>query len=46
MPFITASGYWSNDVELRQARLLLLAATGAVLRQGLKLLGVSAPSRM
>ena len=35
-----------DDVELRQARLLLLAATGAVLRQGLKLLGVSAPSRM
>ncbi len=35
-----------DDVALRQARLLLLAATGAVLRQGLGLLGVSAPNRM
>jgi arginyl-tRNA synthetase len=35
-----------DDAGLRQARLLLLAATGAVLRQGLGLLGVSAPTRM
>jgi arginyl-tRNA synthetase len=35
-----------DDAALRQARLLLLAATGAVLRQGLGLLGVSAPNRM
>ncbi len=35
-----------DDAALRQARLLLLAATGAGLRQGLGLLGVSAPNRM
>jgi len=31
---------------LRSARLLLVAATGQVLRLGLGLLGVSAPARM
>jgi len=35
-----------DDTLLRQARLLLLASTGRVLRSGLSLLGVSAPSRM
>lgn len=35
-----------DDAALREARLLLLAATSAVLRQGLGLLGVSAPNRM
>jgi arginyl-tRNA synthetase len=35
-----------DDPELRTARLFLLAAAGAVLRQGLGLLGVSAPTRM
>ena len=35
-----------DDAQLRQARMLLTAATGAVLANGLALLGVSAPSRM
>jgi arginyl-tRNA synthetase len=35
-----------DDPGLRQARLLLVAATGRVLKSGLALLGVSAPSRM
>jgi arginyl-tRNA synthetase len=35
-----------EDAQLRQARLLLVAATGQVLAAGLGLLGVSAPSRM
>jgi arginyl-tRNA synthetase len=35
-----------DDPRLRQARLLLLAATARVLKSGLSLLGVSAPSRM
>ena len=35
-----------DDLDLRQARLLLAAATGRVLKSGLALLGVSAPSRM
>jgi arginyl-tRNA synthetase len=35
-----------DDPVLREARLLLVAATGQVLRLGLGLLGVSAPSRM
>jgi arginyl-tRNA synthetase len=35
-----------EDAALRQARLYLVAATGQVLKLGLALLGVSAPSRM
>jgi arginyl-tRNA synthetase len=35
-----------EDAGLRAARLLLLAATAQVLRRGLSLLGVSAPTRM
>jgi len=35
-----------EDSELRRARLLLVAATAALLEQGLLLLGVSAPERM
>lgn len=35
-----------DDPALREARLLLVAATGQVLRLGLGLLGVSAPTRM
>jgi len=35
-----------DDPALREARLLLVAATGQVLRLGLGLLGVSAPIRM
>ena len=35
-----------DDQQLRSARLLLVAATGQVLRLGLGLLGVSAPARM
>ncbi len=35
-----------DDLSLRQARLLLLASVGQVLRSGLGLLGVSAPNRM
>ena len=35
-----------DDETLRAARLLLLAASASVLRQGLSLLGVSAPTRM
>jgi arginyl-tRNA synthetase len=35
-----------DDLSLRQARLLLLASVGQVLRAGLGLLGVSAPNRM
>jgi len=35
-----------DDEQLRSARLLLVAATGQVLRLGLGLLGVSAPARM
>ena len=35
-----------EDAALRQARLYLVAATGQVLRLGLALLGVSAPTRM
>jgi arginyl-tRNA synthetase len=35
-----------DDPSLRSARLLLLAATGQTLGNGLSLLGVSAPNRM
>jgi arginyl-tRNA synthetase len=35
-----------DDLSLRQARLLLVASVGQVLRSGLGLLGVSAPNRM
>ena len=35
-----------DDPSLRQARLLLVASVGQVLRSGLGLLGVSAPNRM
>jgi arginyl-tRNA synthetase len=35
-----------DDVPLREARLALVAATGQVLRNGLGLLGVSAPDKM
>ncbi len=35
-----------DDAELREARLALVAATGQVLRNGLGLLGVSAPDKM
>ena len=35
-----------DDVDVRQARLILLAATRQVLRNGLSLIGVSAPERM
>jgi arginyl-tRNA synthetase len=35
-----------DDAELRDARLALVAATGQVLRNGLGLLGVSAPDKM
>jgi len=35
-----------DDVELRNARLALVAATGQVLKNGLALLGVSAPDKM
>ena len=35
-----------DDVELRDARLALVAATGQVLKNGLGLLGVSAPDKM
>jgi arginyl-tRNA synthetase len=35
-----------DDPLLRQARLLLVASVGQVLRSGLGLLGVSAPNRM
>ncbi|NKF21106.1 arginine--tRNA ligase [Solimonas marina] len=35
-----------DDVELQNARLALVAATGQVLRNGLAILGVSAPEKM
>jgi arginyl-tRNA synthetase len=35
-----------DDARVREARLALVAATGRVLRNGLRLLGVSAPDRM
>jgi arginyl-tRNA synthetase len=35
-----------DDAALRDARLALVAATGQVLRNGLGLLGVSAPDKM
>jgi arginyl-tRNA synthetase len=35
-----------EDVELRTARLALVAAAGQVLKNGLALLGVSAPDKM
>jgi len=36
----------SDNVELTQARLFLIKSTGTVIRNALKLLGVSAPERM
>ena len=35
-----------DDSELRDARLALASATGQVLRNGLKMMGVSAPEKM
>ena len=35
-----------DDAQLRDARLALVAATGQVLKNGLGLLGVSAPEKM
>ncbi len=36
----------SDDIDLTQARLFLIKSTGIVIRNALKLLGVSAPERM
>jgi arginyl-tRNA synthetase len=44
--FYNAERVLVEDAAVRDARLALLAATGQVLRNGLDLLGVSAPERM
>ena len=41
-----ASRFLEDDAELRNARLFLANMTGQVLRNGLSLLGVSAPESM
>lgn len=41
-----AQQFLVDDTELRNARLSMVAATGQVLKNGLALLGVSAPDRM
>ena len=44
--YYNAERFLVDDPSLRQARLLLLLATRQVLRNGLALIGVSAPERM
>jgi arginyl-tRNA synthetase len=44
--YYNAHAFISDDVELRNARLNLISATRQVLRNGLELLGVSAPESM
>jgi arginyl-tRNA synthetase len=44
--FYNAERVLVDDSAARQARLALLAATRQVLRNGLRLLGVSAPEKM
>ena len=44
--YYNAERFLVDDLEIRFARLALLAATRQVLRNGLSLIGVSAPERM
>ena len=44
--YYNAERFLVDDPSLRQGRLLLLLATRQVLRNGLALIGVSAPERM
>ncbi len=44
--YYNAEQFLVDDVALRRSRLQLVAATGQVLRNGLALLGVSAPEKM
>ena len=44
--YYNAERFLVDDLEIRFARLALLAATRQVLRNGLALIGVSAPERM
>jgi arginyl-tRNA synthetase len=45
-PYYNANRVVSEDTELTSARLLLCGAVAAVVRKGLDLLGISAPSKM
>jgi arginyl-tRNA synthetase len=44
--YYDAERIWVDDVQLRQARMALVAATAQVLHNGLQMLGVSAPTSM
>jgi len=44
--YYAAERFLVDDVELTRARVALLSATAQVLRNGLALLGVSAPEKM
>ena len=44
--FLTTCLFFVDETELRDARLALASATGQVLRNGLSLMGVSAPEKM
>ncbi|MBI2731978.1 MAG: arginine--tRNA ligase, partial [Aquabacterium sp.] len=44
--YYAAERFLVDDVELSRARVALLTATAQVLRNGLSLLGVSAPEKM
>ncbi len=44
--YYNAHSFLVDDAGLRHARLALVKATGVVLKNGLGLLGVSAPDRM
>ena len=44
--YYNAHAFLVDDAALRDARLVLVKATGVVLKNGLGLLGVSAPDRM
>lgn len=45
-PYYNANRVVTEDTELTQARLLLCGAVAAVIRRGLHLLGISAPTKM
>ena len=44
--YYDAERIWVDDVQVRQARMALVAATAQVLHNGLQMLGVSAPTSM
>ena len=44
--YYNAEQFLVDDEALRRARLALVTATGQVIRNGLSILGVSAPARM